>query len=71
MRMSRATNPPRYSEAAGVEHHPQVTDFFPRRFRTIGALAAVGVAATAVIEALHWFVVAARRDVRLRECGGI
>lgn len=47
---------PRYSEAAGVEHHPQVTDFFPRRFRTIGALAAVGVAATAVVEALHWFV---------------
>jgi hypothetical protein len=47
---------PRYSDAAGVEHHPQVTDFFPRRFRTIGALAAGGVAATAVVEALHYFV---------------
>jgi hypothetical protein len=47
---------PRYSDAAGVEHHPQVTDFFPRRFRTIGALAAAGVVATAVVEALHWFV---------------
>ena len=52
---SRPT-PPRYSEAAGVEHHPQVTDFFPRRFRTIGALAAVGVGTTAAIEALHRFV---------------
>jgi hypothetical protein len=47
---------PRYSERAGVEHHPQVTDFFPRRYRTIGALAAVGIMATAGVEALHWFV---------------
>ena len=60
MRAGAADEPaegaPRYSDAAGVEHHPQVTDFFPRRFRTIGALAAVGVVATAAIEALHWFV---------------
>jgi len=47
---------PRYSEAAGVEHHPQVTDFVPRRFRTIGMLAAAGVASTALVETLHWFV---------------
>jgi hypothetical protein len=46
---------PRYSEAAGVEHHPQVTDFFPRRYRMIGALALVGMATTAAVEALHWF----------------
>jgi hypothetical protein len=46
---------PRYSEAAGVEHHPQVTDFVPRRYRTIGALALVGAVATAAVEALYWF----------------
>ncbi len=34
---------PRYSEAAGVEHHPQVTDFVPRKFRTIGMLAAAAL----------------------------
>ena len=51
-----AEDAPRYSEVASVEHHPQVTDFFPRRYRTIGALAIVGVAATAAVEALHWFV---------------
>jgi hypothetical protein len=52
----RVDDGPRYSDAAGVEHHPQVTDFFPRRYRTIGALAAIGVGATAAVEALHWFV---------------
>lgn len=59
----RATTPeeapedaPRYSDAAGVEHHPQVTDFVPRRFRTLGMLALVGVTSTAVVEALHWFI---------------
>jgi hypothetical protein len=60
MRSGSADEPvdgaPRYSEAAGVEHHPQVTDFFPRRFRTIGSLAAIGLVATAAVEALHWFV---------------
>jgi hypothetical protein len=60
----RATTPdepaddaPRYSEAAGVEHHPQVTDFVPRRFRSVGMLAFVGVASTAAVEALHQFAV--------------
>ena len=33
---------PRYSDAAGVEHHPQITDFVPRRYRTIGLLVLVG-----------------------------
>lgn len=51
-----AEGAPRYSEAAGVEHHPQVTDFIPRKYRTIGALAAIGVATTAIVEAMHWFV---------------
>ena len=61
MRAAAADEPadgaPRYSEAAGVEHHPQVTDFLPRRYRTIGFLALVGVATTAAVEALHWFAV--------------
>jgi hypothetical protein len=48
---------PRYSDAAGIEHHPQVTDFLPRRFRSIGLLALIGVVTTAAVEALHWFVV--------------
>ena len=47
---------PRYSEAAGVEHHPQVTDFLPRRFRSIALLAVVAIGSVAAAEALHWFV---------------
>src|SRR5262252_8477665 len=34
---------PRYSEAAGVENHPQVTDFVPRRYSTIAMLGLFGV----------------------------
>jgi hypothetical protein len=45
----------RYSEAAGVENHPQVTDFVPRRYRTIGILVVGGVASVAVLGALHYF----------------
>jgi hypothetical protein len=52
-----AEDAPRYSEAAGVEHHPQVTDFLPRRYRSIGMLAFAGVAATAAVETLHQFIV--------------
>ncbi len=50
-----AEGAPRYSDAAGVEHHPQVTDFLPRRYRMIGVLALVGVMTTALVEALYWF----------------
>ena len=50
-----AEDAPRYSEAAGIEHHPQVSDFLPRRYRTIGLLALLGAVATASIEALHRF----------------
>jgi hypothetical protein len=46
-------NTPRYSDAASVENHPQVTDFVPRRIRTIGMLFAAGLASTAVLEAIH------------------
>jgi hypothetical protein len=30
-----AVSAPRYSDAAGVENHPQITDFIPRRYATI------------------------------------
>ena len=42
----------RYSDRAGVEHHPQVTDFLPRSYWALGTLAAVGAATTAAVEAL-------------------
>ena len=38
---------PRYCEAASVENHPQVTDFVPRRYRTLTLLAAGGLASVA------------------------
>jgi hypothetical protein len=47
---------PRYSEAAGVENHPQVTDFVPRRYSTIAMLGLFGVASSAATAALHYFV---------------
>jgi hypothetical protein len=53
---------PRYSEAAGVEHHPQITSFVPRRFRTIAVLALAGGLSTAAVEALHWFVAPQARN---------
>jgi hypothetical protein len=45
---------PRYSDAAGVEHHPQITDFVPRRYRTIAGLVVVGTASTLALAALHY-----------------
>src|SRR3954451_5667309 len=60
---SRATLPadvaddaPRYSDAAGVENHPQVTDFVPRRYSTIALLGLFGAGATAITAALQYFV---------------
>ena len=49
-----ADTAPRYSDAAGVEHHPQVTDFLPRRYRTIASAALAGVAVTALVVGLDW-----------------
>jgi len=46
---------PRYSDAAGVENHPQITDFIPRKYATIAMLTAFGVGTTAVLSALHYF----------------
>jgi hypothetical protein len=55
LRANVADDAPRYSDAAGVENHPQVTDFVPRRYSTIALLGVLGVAATAVTAALHYF----------------
>lgn len=46
---------PRYSEAAGVEHHPQITDFIPRRYGSITLLGATGFATIGALFALHAF----------------
>jgi hypothetical protein len=55
LRADVADNAPRYTDAAGVENHPQVTDFVPRRYSTIALLGLFGTAATAVTAALHYF----------------
>ena len=38
---------PRYGEQAGIEHHPQITDFIPRRKRAVLTTLAVGVGVAA------------------------
>src|SRR6478736_5329474 len=55
LRADVADNAPRYTDAAGVENHPQVTDFVPRRYSTIALLGLFGVAATGITAALHYF----------------
>ena len=46
---------PRYCEAAGVEHHPQVTDFVPRRYRSLALLTVAGLGNVAGLGVLdHW-----------------
>jgi hypothetical protein len=44
---------PRYSDAAGVENHPQITDFVPRRYRSIALLVMTGVVSTVGFAAVH------------------
>jgi hypothetical protein len=46
---------PRYSEAAGVENHAQITDFVPRRYRSIALLTAAGIFTTGSLALLHYF----------------
>jgi hypothetical protein len=46
---------PRYSEAAGIENHAQITDFVPRRYRSIALLASTGILMTAMLALLHYF----------------
>ncbi|MCC6492166.1 MAG: hypothetical protein IT424_04005 [Pirellulales bacterium] len=43
---------PRYGEQAGIEHHPQVSDFVPRRTRTVLLMLAAGIAAAAACQSL-------------------
>ena len=45
---------PRYSEAAGVENHPQITDFVPRRYRSIVLLIAFAVLSTAGLAGIDY-----------------
>jgi hypothetical protein len=46
---------PRYSEAAGVEHHPQITDFVPRRYRSVAVLIALAISTTAGLAGMDYF----------------
>ena len=46
---------PRYSDAAGVENHPQITDFVPRQYRTIALLVLVGAASAGALGAVNYF----------------
>jgi hypothetical protein len=50
-----ASQAPRYSDAAGVENHPQITDFVPRRYRTISLIVAGGAAIVALLGVMHYF----------------
>jgi hypothetical protein len=43
---------PRYGELASVEHHPQITDYVPRRKRTVLAAIALGTALAATAQVL-------------------
>jgi hypothetical protein len=47
-----AAEAPRYGELACVEHHPQISDYVPRRKRTVLATLAVGAAVAAGSETL-------------------
>src|SRR3954464_1751196 len=53
---SQFENAPRYTDAAGVENHPQVTDFVPRRYGTIAMLVMCGAVLTAASAAAHYFL---------------
>jgi hypothetical protein len=61
-----AADAPRYSDAAGVENHPQITDFIPRRYSTIAVLLVIGVATTVALTAGQLFLLplAAARGMR-------
>ncbi len=63
------TAAPRYSEAAGVEHHPQITDFIPRRYRTIATVVLAGGAVTVALTAFEFFVLPLSTMQGLRNAG--
>jgi len=53
---TQADDAPRYSDAAGVENHPQVTDFVPRRYSTIALLVVSGAVLATASAAAHYFL---------------
>jgi len=53
--MAADPDAPRYGEQAGVEHHPQVTDFVPRRKRAMLSMLAATLGAAAAGQALVQF----------------
>jgi hypothetical protein len=54
VRDDEARSAARYSDAAGVENHPQITDFVPRQYRTIALVALLGVASAAALAAVNF-----------------
>lgn len=48
-------NAPRYGEQAGIEHHPQITDYIPRRKRALIVVLTAGLGVAAAAEALSHF----------------
>jgi hypothetical protein len=66
-----ARNAPRYSDAAGVENHPQVTDFIPRRYATIAMLVAVGAGLTTALAATQFFAIPIANATGMRSLASI
>ena len=48
---------PRYGELAGIEHHPQITDYIPRRKRAVLITLTAGLAMAAAAQSLTHFAV--------------
>jgi hypothetical protein len=46
-----AADAPRYGEQASIEHHPQITDFVPRRMRTVATVVVAGAGVAALSQA--------------------
>jgi MFS family permease len=60
---------PRYSDAASVENHPQITDFIPRRYSTIAMLVLTGALTTAALGSIHYFAVPIATAAGLTDVG--
>lgn len=62
---------PRYSDAAGVENHPQITDFVPRRHRTFAVLIFGGIVIVAGLAVLNYFAYAVANTFNMPNTGPI
>jgi hypothetical protein len=51
----RCDDAPRYGEAAAIEYHLQISDFVPRRHRSIALLVSAGLFTTSLVAALNQF----------------